>query len=182
MCRRQWRIGKSKVNTACLQLLLLLLYRSIVKLIADAGIFLGKGNKIAAQEIVGTHVRHAEAQRTCGTPAEGLHTQADIIFRIAQLTRLLQKGFTCFRQFNVALAALHFEKLHAVVSFDSLHLCAERRLHNTQSLGRGAEITCFGNSDKVTVKCEIHSSISLNIKKYDYINQNKVFYLIIERE
>lgn len=48
MCRRQWRIGKSKVNTACLQLLLLLLYRSIVKLIADAGIFLGKGNKIAA--------------------------------------------------------------------------------------------------------------------------------------
>ena len=43
MCRRQWRIGKSKVNTACLQLLLLLLYRSIVKLIADAGIFLGKG-------------------------------------------------------------------------------------------------------------------------------------------
>ena len=56
VCCRQWRIGKSKVNTACLQLLLLLLYRSIVKLIADAGIFLGKGNKIAAQEIVGTHV------------------------------------------------------------------------------------------------------------------------------
>ena len=53
---RQWRIGKSKVNTARLQLLLLLLYRSIVKLIADAGIFLGKRNKIAAQEIVGTHV------------------------------------------------------------------------------------------------------------------------------
>ena len=93
-----------------------------MKLIADAGSFLGKGNKIAAQEIIGTHVRHAEAQRTCGTPAEGLHTQADIIFRIAQLTRLLQKGFACFRQFNVALTALHFEKLHAVVSFDSLHL------------------------------------------------------------
>ena len=162
---RQWRIGKSKVNTACLQLLLLLLYRSIVKLIADAGSFLGKGNKIAAQEIIGTYVRHAEAQRTCGTPAEGLHTQADIIFRIAQLTRLLQKGFACFRQFNVALAALHFEKLHAVIPFNSLHLRTQRRLHNTQTLGGGAEITCFGNSDKVSVKSEIHSSISLKYQK-----------------
>ena len=53
---RQRRIGKGKINTARLQLLLLLFYRSIVKLIADTGIFLGKGNKIAAQEIVGTHM------------------------------------------------------------------------------------------------------------------------------
>ena len=53
---RQRRIGKGKINAACLQLLLLLLYRSIVKLITDTGIFLGKGNKIAAQEVVGAHM------------------------------------------------------------------------------------------------------------------------------
>ena len=165
MRRRQWCVGKGKINTAGLQLLLLLLYRSIVKLIADTGILLGKGNKIAAQEIVSAHVRHAEAQCTRCTLAEGLHTQADIILRIAQLTCLLQKGFPCLRQFNVALTALHFEKLHAVVSFDSLHLRTECRLYDAQSLSCGAEITCFGNSDKVSVKSEIHSSISLKYQK-----------------
>ena len=108
-------------------------------------------------------MRDAEAKRADGTLAEGLHRERQLVLRGAEITRLLQKGLACLCQLDMALAAVHFQKLYAVGLFERFNLSAERWLDNVQFLGSGADAACFDNGDKVAVESEIHSNDSLEI-------------------
>ena len=108
-------------------------------------------------------MRDAEAQRADGTLAEGLHRERQLVLRGAKAACLLQKGFACLCQLDMALAAVHFQKLHAVGLFERFNLSAERRLDDIQLLGSGADAACFDNGDEVAVESKIHSNDSLKI-------------------
>ena len=108
-------------------------------------------------------MRDAEAQRADGTLAEGLHRERQLVLCGAKAACLLQKGFTCLCQLDVALATLHFQKLYAVGLFERFNLSAERWLDNVQLLGSGADAACFDNGDEVAVESEIHSKDSFEI-------------------
>ena len=157
---RQRRVGEGEVDIPFLQLLLLLLNGGVKKLIAYIRMGVGEGDEILAQKVVGAYMRDAEAQRADGTLAEGLHRERQLVLCGAKAARLLQKGFTCLCQLDVALATLHFQKLYAVGLFERFNLSAERWLDNIQLLGSGADAACFDNGDEVAVESEIHSKDS----------------------